>query len=440
MHSDLAENTPSILYGEGDRIKLLQKMLEALGDPDQAFKIVHLAGTNGKGSTSTMMAAVLKAHNLRTGLFTSPHLFTERESIQVNGTLISPKEFKASLYQVHQAALLLGLKPEEDLSQFETTFLIAMVYFADLACDYVVLECGLGGLLDATNAITFSDYAIFTKIGLDHIDLLGDNLAEIVETKAGILRPNQKAVVGPFQKEGVEEQLETLAKAKGADLIKADLSLVESASPQVYQIHLPNQPVFEVKLGLKGSFQKENLTTVMTWYADWLQDQKEVPAVERVQQALKDVSLAGRFEKVQSDPLVILDAAHNVDAMQQFVHSVKELYPQQQVTVICGFLKDKDVLEIVDELKQLPADFLLTQPDHPERALEIDKLAEIFKDQEIAVQAFEKPQEALVYAQKELKAPIFVVGSFYLIKTVRSEFNFHAEENKPATNKKFADQ
>lgn len=208
----------------------------------------------------------------------------------------------------------------------------------------------------------------------------------------------------------------------------------------MYQIHLPNQPVFEVKLGLKGSFQKENLTTVMTWYADWLQDQKEVPAVEGVQQALKDVSLAGRFERVQSDPLVILDAAHNVDAMQQFVHSVKELYPQQQVTVICGFLKDKDVLEMVDELKQLPADFLLTQPDHPERALEVDKLAEIFKDQEIAAQAFEKPQEALVYAQKELKAPIFVVGSFYLIKTVRSEFDFHAEENKPAANKKFADQ
>lgn len=426
MHSDLSPQTPAILYGEGDRIQLLRKMLKTLGQPDQKFKIIHLAGTNGKGSTSTIIAAILAAQNLRTGLFTSPHLFTERESVQVDGIMIEAEAFQSSLSQVHQAAISINLKPEEDLSQFETTFLLAMLYFAEQACDYVVLETGLGGLLDATNAITRSDYAIFTKIGLDHLDFLGDNLATIVETKAGIMRSDQTVVVGPFQKEGVENQLQTLAHESGADLISADLSLVKALEAGAYEVSLAQQPAFEVTLGLKGAFQGENLTTAMTWLNHWLQAEQRSLDVAQLQAALESLSLPGRFETVPAQPPVILDGAHNVDAIQEFVKSVEELYTHQKVTVICAFLKDKDVTDMVEKLSQLKADFILTQADHPERYLAVEELATIFTAQGIQAPSFEEPLQALKYAQETLSQPIFIVGSFYLIKAIRKEFDLHA--------------
>lgn len=157
MTSDFSNKTPAMLYGQGDRLALLRCLLNRLGNPDQAYRIIHIAGTNGKGSTANMIACILAEYDLRVGLFTSPHLFSECESIQVNQKMIDKTAFNRLLDQVYQAAIIEGLNPEVDLSQFELSFLVATLYYAHLACDWVVFECGMGGALDATNAITSSD-------------------------------------------------------------------------------------------------------------------------------------------------------------------------------------------------------------------------------------------------------------------------------------------
>lgn len=425
MESDLSVNTPSILYGEGDRLALLKQMLEALGHPDKAYKIIHIAGTNGKGSTASMIAAILDGHDLRTGLFTSPHLYTERESIQVAQEMITADEFQDTLTQVHSVASQLGLNPVQDLSLFETTFLIAMVYFAEQRCDYVVLETGLGGLLDATNAIQASEYAIFTKIGLDHIDLLGDTFDAIVETKAGIIRPNQTVIVAPNQKVNVNSKLTDVARELHSEILLAQTDRVSLSSDQIdqsYQINIDSYPSFDAQLGLKGAFQLENLQTVVTWYNHWLNKYSITFNPEIMQSTLTALTLPGRFERVHHDPTIILDVAHNVDAMEQFIVSLKNLYPQEKVTIVCGFLKDKDVSEIVSMLSKLDAHFIFTQPDHPERYLPANELKDIFLNSGVHGKSFADPSEALHFARDNESEAIFVVGSFYLIKSIRTEF------------------
>ncbi|MBG9979785.1 bifunctional folylpolyglutamate synthase/dihydrofolate synthase [Facklamia sp. DSM 111018] len=421
MASDLSANVPNILYGEGDRITLLKRLLKELGQPDQAFKIIHIAGTNGKGSTSTMISALLKLHYDRIGLFTSPHLYTERESIVVNHEMIASTTFYSCLEQVYQAALTMGLQPEEDLSQFETTFLVAMVYFANRVCDYVVIECGLGGALDATNAIGDSEYAIVTKIGLDHLNLLGDNLEAIAHTKAGIIRPQRTVVLAPFQREGVETIIRNKTESQASTFIRVEEDFIMKDESGTYYINDPAYKDFSIQLGLKGTYQQENLATVMAWYLTWLKQNNRTFQITNINKALENLSLPGRFEWIQNDPAIILDAAHNVDAIEEFITSLKEEFGQQKVTLICGFLKDKDVPRIVERLVTLNADFILTQVDHPDRYMPIEQLQALFEAYAVPFQTHVEPREALEQSLKDQQTPLLIVGSFYLIKVVRSD-------------------
>lgn len=424
MASKLTKKQPHILYGEGDRLSVLKELLNKLGQPDQAFKIIHLAGTNGKGSTATMISRLLLNHGLRTGLFTSPHLISECESIQVNEEQIDIPSFRACQEQVEKAALLLGLSPQEDLSQFETTYLVAMVYFANLACDYVVLECGLGGALDATNAIQAADYAIFTKIGMDHIDILGNSLSEIVATKSGIMRPGQGVIIAPNQKPEVLDQLQMRVKQVGGRLIPLKEQVQGTDRPNYFMTHWQGQEI-EIYLPLLGAFQKENLTTALTWYQDWLQveainNEGQKPLVE----VFDKLVIPGRLEQVSKQPPVYLDAAHNLDGMTSLVESIKALYPEGRVRILCGFLKDKDVPSLVEILAGLTADFYITEADFPGRTLAVRDLDAIFKARRIETILCPNPVDGLkALMEAEVASPIFVIGSFHLIKRIRGLFN-----------------
>ncbi|NKZ28811.1 bifunctional folylpolyglutamate synthase/dihydrofolate synthase [Facklamia miroungae] len=420
--NSLTDNLPSILYGEGDRLAILKALLKQLGHPDQTMKIIHVAGTNGKGSTGTMIAHLLLGHGYRTGIFTSPHLYTECESIRVNDQMINQEEFNRVMIEVHQAAVILGLNPETDLSQFETTFLIAMVYYAHLACDYLVLECGVGGALDATNAISHSDYAIFTKIGMDHLNLLGDSLQAIVETKAGIMRPNQQVVVAPHQKDGVLSFLKTKANAMGSKLFDSSDQVVHFVRPYYYQVELSTK-MYQLYLPLLGRFQTENLKTVMKWYQVWLSVEDEKVEKVNLASVFKKIKMTGRFEQVQSDPTVILDAAHNLDAIEEFVASIQASYPNQALNILCGFLKDKDVASILDRLITLPANFYVTQPDFPERAMASEELAVMFEERGVTPTICPDSRSCLIDLMEDSTRPVLVVGSFHLIKKVRDLFD-----------------
>ena len=417
--SDLSEQIPAMLYGQGDRLAPLRQVIQALGNPDQKVKIIHLAGTNGKGSTSTMIAQLLRSHGMRVGLFTSPHLYSERESVQVDGQLIDASTFQVLLNKISQVESGLNLPDEQRLSQFELTFVVALCYFAQEACDWVVLECGLGGELDATNAIGRSEYSIFTKIGLDHVNLLGDTIEEIAQTKAGIMRPNQTVIIAPNQQPEVVKALIERADEFDNSWIYLEKPLAKLQEGTTYQVALPNVEPFKMQLGLRGNFQAENLTTAMLFYQAWLTAQGYVLDPDHLKTVLKEISLPGRYERVSSEPTIILDACHNLDAVAATVETLQREFKGQRLHVICGFLKDKDVTAMVHLLHQLDADFILTQPDFPERTLPVDELAKIFKAEGIEAPTFTDPREAVTYAINQQIDPIIILGSFHLIKCVR---------------------
>lgn len=421
MASDFSNKTPDMLYGQGDRLALLRRLLNRLGNPDQAYRIIHIAGTNGKGSTANMIACILAEYDLRVGLFTSPHLFSECESIQVNQKMIDKTAFNRLLDQVYQAAILEGLNPEVDLSQFELSFLVATLYYAHLACDWVVFECGMGGALDATNAIASSDYAVFTKIGLDHLNILGHNLSEITRTKSGIMRPNQTVIVAPNQKQEAIDILREKSEQLACHWIYSPKPLAEIQPDRRYLVRLADDCTLQVSLGLKGQYQVENLTTACLWYQAWLQEEGLLVDEKRVNHALRDLSLPGRYERVSQSPLIILDACHNMDAMEATIDTLKQEFKNQKIYIICGFLKDKDVNSMVKVLKELKADFILTQPDFPGRTLEVEDLAVIFDKESVSTLQFKNPLEAVNYALNAKLQPLIILGSFHLIKCVRLE-------------------
>ena len=421
MTSDFSNKTPAMLYGQGDRLALLRRLLNRLGNPDQAYRIIHIAGTNGKGSTANMIACILAEYDLRVGLFTSPHLFSECESIQVNQKMIDKMAFNRLLDQVYQAAIIEGLNPEVDLSQFELSFLVATLYYAHLACDWVVFECGMGGALDATNAITSSDYAVFTKIGLDHLNILGHNLSEITRTKSGIMRPNQTVIVAPNQTQEAIDILREKSEQLACHWVYSPKPLAEIQSDRRYLVHLEDDCTLQVSLGLQGDYQVENLTTACLWYQAWLQEEGLLVDEKRVNQALRDPPLPGRYERVSQSPLIILDACHNMDAMEATIDTLKHEFKDQKIYIICGFLKDKDVNSMVKLLKELKADFILTQPDFPGRTLEVEDLAVIFDKEGISTLQFKNPLEAVNYALNAKLQPLIILGSFHLIKCVRME-------------------
>lgn len=411
-----------MLYGQGDRLAYLKAILKELGHPDQSYQIVHIAGTNGKGSTANMVAHLMASQALKVGLFTSPHLYSERESIRINGEMINQIDFDLILEEVSQAARSLGINPEKDLSQFELTFLIACTYFAHLACDWVVLECGLGGALDATNAISHSHYALFTKIGLDHLNILGHSLTEIVETKSGIIRPHQTIVLAPNQRQETVEIIQTKAKDFNNQLIYHTQPIVEEEQPGVFKLVEDPLTGHSIQLGLSGGYQAENLTTSLLFYFAWLKNEQLPLNVDAMNTALAAVHLPGRYEKVSDDPIVILDACHNMDAIEATIASLKHDFPNQHLTIICGFLKDKDVHHMVRALTDLSADFMLTQPDFPGRTLPVKRLAEIFAEAGVHAPTFADPKDAVIDAQTQKANPLIILGSFHLIKSLRKYF------------------
>ena len=428
-------------YGALERVLTLSRLLNQLGQPDHAFKIIHICGTNGKGSTGTVIARLLQAQGYRVGLFTSPYIMCVEESIQINQQPISSAQFNQTLNGVQQALKVLGIMPKTTVSYFEMLVLVALVYFQQQAVDYLILECGLGGQLDATNAIDQAAYTIFTKISLDHTAILGKTIQAIATTKSKIIRPKTPVVIAPHQDAVAQAVLTAEAHRKNAPLLAANLNWIKAnqptASGQKVTLKLPDCPEFSVEFSLAGHYQLENLATALVWYQRFCEDQRRPIDRQVVQTALAAVHLPGRFEQLHTAPVVIADGAHNPDGIQQLVASVKERYPRQSFVIVTGFLKDKDVQTCLKYLTTLPAQFIVTEPVNPDRralsANTLQRLLQTITTQSVTTQVSIK--EALLTAQqialtRQSKPIILVVGSFYLLKTVRQYYQTMEETDE----------
>lgn len=318
-------------------------LCEFIGNPQEQFKTIHVAGTNGKGSTSHMLAAIFQATGYKTGLYTSPHLKDFRERIKVNGQVCS-EDFVVNF--THQIEPLIQ---EISPSFFEITVAMAFDYFAKQEVDIAIIEVGLGGRLDSTNIID-PELSVITNIGYDHMNLLGQRLEEIAFEKAGIIKPGKPVVIGETL---TETKPVFLAKATSCNapihFAKDHYQIIDfetkSGHLMVTVSKLNNQEQHQFELDLPGYYQTKNLLTVMTavdqlQILGWKLDQPTV--LHALKQVKKLTGLHGRWEVIADDPLTVLDVGHNEDGIKEIVKQI-ELTGKQSIHIVIGMVKDKAI-------------------------------------------------------------------------------------------------
>lgn len=393
------------------------RLCGALGDPQKKFKTIHIAGTNGKGSTSHMLAAILQTAGYKTGLYTSPHLKDFRERIKINGQVCS-EEFVIDFTE--------RIKPlinEIEPSFFEITVAMAFDHFAKQGVDVAVIEVGLGGRLDSTNIIT-PELSVITNIGWDHMNLLGDTLEKIATEKAGIIKKGIPAVIG----EVIPETRSVFdSYATSAPLIYAQERRwmagwdYEHHLLKVEVVDKANNEHHHYQLDLPGIYQTKNLLTVLEaahqlhlqgWRTDTATIQKALQHVKKL------TGLHGRWELIQNNPAVILDVGHNVDGVKQLSRQL-ELTDYDHLHIITGMVKDKDVDAVLALLPQ-DATYYFTQAQIP-RALDAMTLQQKAAGHLLIGNTYPNVNEALQHALAHAHKNdlILVCGSVFLVGEVK---------------------
>lgn len=401
-----------------DNIKVL---LAALQNPEQRYPSVHLAGTNGKGSTSHMVAAVLQASGLKVGLYTSPHYVDFRERMKINGQLISESAVLSFVNDHYQ--LIEDLQP----SYFELTVAMAFDYFAQEAVDVAVIETGLGGRLDSTNVVD-PLLSVITNIGYDHMDVLGDTLPEIATEKAGIIKTNKPVVIGETHPE-TRAVFQNIAKHHSSPIYFADQLIdVQLKSEQMGQMSLEVKHEKEVlfsdlKVDLSGAYQVQNLRTAIQALL-LLRSNFSLPekAFRTGFGQLKELTyFIGRWQILAQHPTIITDSGHNVNGVALAMEQLAS-YNYQKLHLIIGFSQGKDHSKL---LKLFPANaqFYWTQPSVP-RALAVDDLITLVKDENLTGTAYPNVESALQAAQElaNTKDLIFIGGSSFMAADVLALF------------------
>lgn len=414
------ENT--YLFGANPSLSRMKKLLDLIGNPQNSLKYVHVAGTNGKGSTSSAVASVLEEAGYKTGLYTSPYITDFRERIKVNGEMIKKSELVKEVEYIIpfvEKAAKDGFKPTE----FEIITAIGFDYFKKKGCEIVVLEVGLGGRYDATNVIDNSIVSVITAISYDHTKLLGNTLTEIAGEKSGIIKHNGTCVVSPSQE---TEALETIMK---------------NCAEQNSMIILPNENAVKIKkeslagtdieygtfsfhIPLPGRHQIRNFLTALEAIKTVKKNGFNI-SDENIKKGFSKVRFAARLEVLNKSPLVLVDGAHNPSGTAALADAIKR-YLTVSPVVIMGMLKDKDYETSVKEIALLSKSFIAVKPESP-RALEAEKTAETAKqyctDSNYENNYLNAFKSAL---NKSGNGPIVICGSLYLAgkmrKTVKDYF------------------
>ena len=325
----------------------MQRAVDLLGNPEKTYPIIHVTGTNGKGSTIAFMRELFVAHGKKVGTFTSPHIISINDRICINGQPIADEDFIRTANQVKEMEKTL-LETHDQLSFFELLTLIALLYFKEQDVDLVLLEVGIGGLLDTTNVVT-GEIAVITSIGLDHQETLGDSLEEIAEQKAGIFKAGKKAVIAKLAPEA-ELVCQKRAKELDVDFYQAGQDFTLKAGN--FSSRLASFSRLEI--GLEGTYQQENASLALQTFLLFMASREEGVEEELVRQALQETHWAGRLERIR--PQIYLDGAHNLPALTRLVEFIQGKIQQgYQVRILFGALKRKDYQGMLGYLSdQLP--------------------------------------------------------------------------------------
>ena len=393
-------------------------LLDLLGNPHRNFKSIHVAGTNGKGSTSHMLASIFQEAGYKTGLYTSPHLRDFRERIRINGEMI-PQEKVVAFIERHQAEF-----ENMGLSFFEMTVGMAFDYFSNEQVDIAIVEVGMGGRLDSTNLIT-PELSIITNIGLDHVQFLGDTLEKIAGEKAGIIKNGIPVVIGETQPE-THQVFEDKASECHSPIYFADQIFdcdkihIESMALQKYDIWKDNNLYLEAcEIPLMGNYQKKNLTTVMC-AVDLLRDKFQLDDDDirgGIANVIRNTHLMGRWQILGTDPLIIADTGHNVDGIREVISQLAEM-TYQKLHFVIGMVNDKDIDHV---LQLLPhhCEYYFCKADIP-RGLDAKILADKAFEYGLRGNVYESVRDAYLSAVNTANFDdvVFVGGSNFTVAEV----------------------
>ncbi len=397
----------------------MRALLQKLGDPHLSLRFVHVAGSNGKGSTCAFLASLLKQTGARVGLYTSPHLSDLRERFRVNGAWISAAELSRLSRQVLQACFQVRRKLGHSPTHFEALTAVAFLWFKARKTDWVVLEVGLGGRLDATNVIPTPEAALITPVGLEHQDILGKTLSKIAWEKAGILKSGGLAATAQNHPEALRA-IETTARKAGALLWRAGKEFHFSKTAGGFAWEGPGLKK-EFRMPHMAGYQMANAALAVAGFQ--LLGAKGLTLAETgMEKALQAARWPGRLEALSSKPLLVMDGAHNPEATRVLVNSLLSGYPKRRWVVLNGFLKDKDYKTCVRLLAPLTAVSVVTEPAH-ERAERGERVFRAWEKTGARVLMVQDWKKALALSAGKItkNSGLLITGSLYLLGDCRRE-------------------
>ncbi|MCH3962796.1 MAG: bifunctional folylpolyglutamate synthase/dihydrofolate synthase [Clostridium sp.] len=428
-------------FGSNLGLERVEKLLELLGNPQERIKCIHVAGTNGKGSITAMISKILSTSGYRVGMYTSPHLEVFEERIQINGNNISRDDLALSVTEVSKAVdkvLELGY---DNPTEFEIETCVMFHYFDRKKVDFAVVEVGLGGRLDATNAIPPFDVgtgggtilSVIASISYDHMKILGDTLDKIAYEKAGIIKKGIPVILYP-QKKIAEKVIENICFEKKCRLVKVPCNSVKLVQKgkidknsrnycQDLNALMADGKVYSIKLSLLGTHQILNCV-VAIFAAEELMRMGVNITMEKLVLALSEVNWIGRLEVMNNKPLVVMDGAHNIDGIEILKKSIQTYFKYENMVLILGILADKQVDDMVREIVPMAKNVLCVTPDS-DRAESAEELKKVVFKYNKNCEAFEDYYSAYVKAMSCAGEDDIVViaGSLYMIGGMRKQIN-----------------
>lgn len=402
-------------FGNLKGVEITAKMLELLGHPEQSFPVIHIAGTNGKGSVSAFLRTILQKSGYKTGMFTSPHLVDFRERIQVDGKMI-PKEDTLRL-----GKRLLETKFGVYPTMFDYCLAMALLYFKEQQCEVVILETGLGGTYDSTNACGIPDVTVIAKIGFDHMAILGDTLGKIASEKAGIIKHGTALVLESQEKEAMDV-LTGAAQKAGIENVKiVDWDKIKILPQTDGKQCFSYGEAGPFTMQMLGVHQYENAVAAMLAAEFFLEKIADTGKIieSAIHSGIGKTTWMGRMELVSRDPFFLLDGAHNSNGVEALKKSLETLYPGEKFHFIMGVMADKDYEEMIEELLPLAIDFK-TVTVESKRALQGEALAECIRTKGIPAEAFQSLAEVLPDFSESSSEKTVAFGSLYFIGEIKS--------------------
>ena len=404
------------------RLERMRAFMHELSDPQDRYPTVHVGGTSGKGSTSTMIAAALARAGKRVGLHTKPHLRSMTERARIDGVAVSEERFAALLDEM-MPAIERTVQAHGRPTYYETLLALTLLYFAEEKVDVAVIEVGLGGRLDGTNVIV-PVVAAITSVGFDHTDVLGDSLEEIALEKSGIAKPGVPLVVA-VEDAAAFAVIAEQARQAGAPLVDARAAAVPienvriERDAQSFEIRTASAP-YAIETRMLGSFQRRNAATAIVTMEQLPPTLRPSPA--QIESAFAELVIPGRMEVYPGHPTVVFDIAHNVEKTEELVRSLRERYAERRFTFVVAIGASKDAAQILRTLAELPANFVFTSFDTAGReATNPMRLLRIAETIGTWGRCVVDPVEALSIARRNAAADdvIVVTGSTFLVATLR---------------------